>query len=128
LCVRARAATLQLASALGLTVSTRDIRASDIKDALTQLGEQGSLVTETNNTMRQKIQSLSAMTDKNSTIVRRKVDLLGLNDQLLHQLALERTSIETSMANAASLLNQENQVNRLFVRVEENRITGLQLA
>lgn len=128
LCVRARAATLQLASALGLAASTRDIRATDIRNALIQLGEQGSLVTETNNMMRQKIQSLSAMTDKSSTIVRRKVDLLGLNDQLLHQITLERTSIETVMANAASLLNQEHQINRLFVRVEENRITGLQLA
>jgi hypothetical protein len=128
LCIRARAANLQLASVLGLNALLKTTRRVDIRESLLALREDGHLVTETNNLMRKKIQLLSSVTNRSTTVTQRKLELLTLNEKLVGQLKRIREGIEQNLELAESTFRQQAEPARLLLKVEGERIVGLQAA
>ncbi|MBN3788797.1 hypothetical protein [Burkholderia sp. Ac-20353] len=77
LAIRARASNLQLAAMSNCVgEQLRTERSKDIWASLQRLKEDGQFVTETTTRMRQRIGQLSAMTDFDTTISQRKLNLL----------------------------------------------------
>jgi hypothetical protein len=128
LCLRVRAANLQLASLLGLNERTRAVRLADIRETLSALREDGQLLMETDRLMRKKVQALSSMTNRGLTITQRKLDLLQLNATLTVRLKSLGESIERALESADDHFRRSEEPTRLLLKLEGERIVGVHAA
>lgn len=126
LAVRARATNLQLSVHTGLSDELRQARLSQIEECLKDLGEDGYLARETTSSMRQKVRTITARTNKAKTLNQRKLELLALNQNLDESLKTMRINIEKCMAQADFNGKVQYEPTRLHIKMEGNLITGLQ--
>ncbi|WP_028216647.1 hypothetical protein [Paraburkholderia oxyphila] len=127
-CIRARAAVLQLAVTLGLSESLKTTRLDNIRRSLHDLREDGPLIARATKLMRQRAQALSAVTNTNSTISQRKLELLALNQNLIDRLKLTREDVERELDAAIGFFRQQVEPVRLILRLDGERIIGSKAA
>jgi len=126
LCIRARAANLQLASMVSLDERIKDARLADIRESLEALRKGGNLIRATDKLMRQKIRTLSSMTNKSTTVTQRKLDLLRLNEALVAKVTSSQEEIHQNLRATEGFFRRQTEPVKLLLRVEGNYIVGIQ--
>lgn len=127
-CIRARAAVLQLAVTLGLSENLKTARLDDIRESLQELREDGPLIASATKLMRQRAQALSAITNTNSTISQRKLELLALNQEFVDQIKLTREDVERELKAAIGFFRQQAEPVRLLLKLDGEKIIGSKVA
>jgi uncharacterized protein YaaW (UPF0174 family) len=127
-CIRARAAVLQLAVTLGLGESLKTTRLDDLRQSLQRLREDGPLIAKATSLMRHRAQALSAVTNTDSTISQRKLELLSLNQHFIDQLKLTRENVDRELDAAIGFFRQSAEPVRLILKLDGERIIGSKVA
>jgi uncharacterized protein YaaW (UPF0174 family) len=125
LCVRVRAANLQLASCAGLNEQKRKARVDDIRRSLDELRQGGPHLVNADVMMRKKIQTLSALTDSSETVTRRKLELLQLPSELAASVKSWREAIEQDLTSADDLFKRREEPTRVLLKLDGERIMGM---
>jgi uncharacterized protein YaaW (UPF0174 family) len=128
LCLRVRAATLQLASCAGLNEQKRQVRIDDIRKSLDALRQDGPHLVKVDMMMRRKIQTLSSLTNSNETVTRRKLELLQLPSALAANVTSWRAAIEQDLASADNLFSRKEEPTRVLLKLDGERIVGMHAA
>jgi hypothetical protein len=127
LSIRARAANLQLAAMCNCVgEQLRTERNKDIRASLQQLKEDGQLVKETTTRMRQRISQLYAITDFDTTISQRKLELIASVGKLVDRVKGSREAIERELDRAEGFFQPLDQPTRLLLKVDDGYIVGMQ--
>ena len=93
LCIRTRACGWQLLAAYPGEERLKTTRKRSIKEALELLAENGDLLSGTDHLMRKKVQSMSALFNRNVIVNQRKLDLLAWGDRLIGEVSQRREQI-----------------------------------
>ncbi|WP_175718018.1 hypothetical protein [Burkholderia anthina] len=125
LCLRVRAANLQLASCAGLNEHKRQARIDDIRRSLDELRQEGPYLVKADVMMRKKIQTLSAMTNSSETLTRRKFELLQLPSDLAASVKSWRAAIEHDLESADELFKRREEPTRVLLKLDGERVMGM---
>ncbi|WP_186209996.1 hypothetical protein [Burkholderia gladioli] len=125
LCLRVRAANLQLASCAGLNEHKRQARIHDIRQSLDELRQEGPYLVNADVVMRKKIQTLSALTNSRETLTRRKFELLQLPSELAASVKSWRTAIDQDLESVDEFFKCQEEPTRVLLKLDGERVMGM---
>ncbi|KXJ49658.1 MAG: hypothetical protein AXW13_00155 [Alcanivorax sp. Nap_24] len=124
LCIRTRACGWQLLAAYPGEERLKTTRKRSIKEALELLAENGDLLSGTDHLMRKKVQSMSALFNRNVIVNQRKLDLLAWGDRLIGEVSQRREQIAEDLLTAEAALAQQPQAVTLLAKIENEQIVA----
>jgi hypothetical protein len=124
LCLRVRAANLQLASCVDLNEHKRQARIDDIRMSLDELRQEGPYLVKAD-VMMHKIEKLSALTSSSETLTRRKFELLQSHSELATSVKSWRAAIEQDLESVDNLFKRQEEPTRVLLKLDAERVMGM---
>lgn len=120
LCIRTRACAWQILCQFPGREIRKEARLNDIKKTIEKLSEEGDFVKKTIQALRDKIEDVKSLWNKNSTLNERKLTLIAENKNLYQFMISKKSEIENELE---SCIYDKEQSDMTFVlQVEDGKI------